>query len=105
MVGIVERAEGDQLQGELKAGQRLVSMEGDLWRWDGFIARADAPTSAARRLAQKNDLEQLKNGLERLQLEATKAETSAQKAEAKRQQLQDSHQDSENPPCRRAPRT
>ena len=35
----------------LKPGQRLVSRDGDLWRWDGFAADAHAPTGAARRLA------------------------------------------------------
>ena len=35
----------------MKPGQRLVSVEGDLWRWDGFAVAANAPTGAARRLA------------------------------------------------------
>ena len=39
------------LAGLLKPGQRLVSRDGDLWRWDGFAAAAHAPTGAARRLA------------------------------------------------------
>jgi chromosome segregation protein len=55
-IGIVMRAEGAQLQKLLRPGQRLVSREGDLWRWDGFIAAAEAPTPAARRLAEKNRL-------------------------------------------------
>ena len=40
----------------LKPGQRLVSREGDLWRWDGFAADAHAPTGAARRLAERGRL-------------------------------------------------
>src|SRR6185503_19689621 len=36
--------------------QRLVSRDGDLWRWDGFAADAHAPTGAARRLAQRSRL-------------------------------------------------
>ena len=40
----------------LKPGQRLVSRDGDLWRWDGFSVAANAPTGAARRLAGKNRL-------------------------------------------------
>ena len=55
-IGIVERSEGPRLQKTLAAGQRLVSREGDLWRWDGLVAAADAPTSAARRLASRNRL-------------------------------------------------
>ena len=53
-IGVVERAAGEQLAASLKVGQRLVSREGDLWRWDGFVAAAHAPTGAARRLAQRS---------------------------------------------------
>ena len=53
-IGVVERDAGVTLAGALKTGQRLVSREGDLWRWDGFVAAAHAPTGAARRLAQRS---------------------------------------------------
>ena len=53
-IGVVERAAGIRLAGALKTGQRLVSRDGDLWRWDGFVAAAHAPTGAARRLAQRS---------------------------------------------------
>ncbi len=55
-IGIVERAEGGRLQHHLKPGQRLVSREGDLWRWDGFVAASDGMTAAAQRLAELNRL-------------------------------------------------
>ncbi|WP_376801939.1 chromosome segregation protein SMC [Candidatus Raskinella chloraquaticus] len=55
-IGLVTRAEGPRLASGLKSGQRLVSREGDLWRWDGFVAAAEAPSAAARRLAEKNRL-------------------------------------------------
>ncbi len=59
-IGLVADAEsGDALQAVLLPGQRLVSKAGDLWRWDGFVARADAPTAAAQRLAQRNRLDEL----------------------------------------------
>ncbi|MBZ9957431.1 chromosome segregation protein SMC [Mesorhizobium sp. BR1-1-14] len=58
-IGIVEAADGRRLQGLLAPGQRLVSPEGALWRWDGLTASADAPTAAAQRLAQKNRLAEL----------------------------------------------
>ncbi len=65
-VGLVATEDGPRLQAELKPGQRLVSVEGDLWRWDGFRTDAeDAPSSAALRLQQLNRLEELKQGLER----------------------------------------
>ncbi len=53
-IGVVERDAGIRLAGTLKTGQRLVSRDGDLWRWDGFVAAAHAPTGAARRLAQRS---------------------------------------------------
>ena len=55
-IGIVAHADGKRLQNELRPGQRLVSLEGDLWRWDGFVAAAHAPTAAAQRLAERNRL-------------------------------------------------
>ncbi|MGB7205949.1 MAG: chromosome segregation protein SMC [Anderseniella sp.] len=56
LVGVVEKADGARLQPNLKPGQRLVSVDGDLWRWDGYTAAADAPTAAAKRLAERNRL-------------------------------------------------
>jgi chromosome segregation protein len=58
-IGVVETADGPRLQKLLKAGQRLVSRDGALWRWDGMTASADAPSAAAQRLAQKNRLAEL----------------------------------------------
>ncbi len=55
-IGVIDRALGATLVSQLKPGQRLVSPEGDLWRWDGFAAASNAPTAAARRLAAKNRL-------------------------------------------------
>lgn len=64
-IGLVARADGPRLQPELKPGQRLVSAEGDLWRWDGLCARAeDAPSAAALRLQQKNRLADLGRDLD-----------------------------------------
>ncbi len=58
-IAIVEQARGNELQKLLVQGQRLVSVEGDLWRWDGYQASSEAPTAAAQRLAQKNRLAEL----------------------------------------------
>ncbi len=54
--GVVTRAVGLALQAQLRAGQILVSIEGDVWRWDGFTSAADAPSASARRLAERNRL-------------------------------------------------
>ena len=60
---LVERDQGPALQAGLAPGEALVSAEGDLWRWDGFVARADAPKPAARRLAQRARLAEVEQQL------------------------------------------
>jgi len=61
MTGLVFPDQGAMLQKHLKPGQSLVSARGDLWRWDGFVASADAPSASALRLAQRNRLTQLES--------------------------------------------
>src|SRR5262245_3768439 len=63
-IGVAERSACIRLAGALKTGQRLVSREGDLWRWDGFVAAAHAPTGAARRLAQRSRFAEIDSELE-----------------------------------------
>ena len=63
-IGVVERNAGIRLAASLKTGQRLVSRDGDLWRWDGYVAAAHAPTGAARRLAQRNRFAEIDTELE-----------------------------------------
>jgi chromosome segregation protein len=58
-IGLVDAVDGPALMPALKPGQRLVTLEGALWRWDGFVSAADAPTAAAQRLAQRNRLADL----------------------------------------------
>src|SRR5262249_1109207 len=53
----------------LRPGQALVSREGDLWRWDGFVAKAGAPSAAAQRLAARNRLADLHAEADRLRID------------------------------------
>ena len=70
-IGVIEADDGPRLQPLLKPGQRLVTLEGDLWRWDGYRAWAeDAPSAAALRLEQLNRLEALKQELEQVSARA-----------------------------------
>jgi chromosome segregation protein len=62
-IGVVDKDTGNRLASALKPGQRLVSADGDLWRWDGFVAAAHAPTGAARRLAQRSRLSEIESEL------------------------------------------
>lgn len=86
-IGVIDAASAADLQPKLRSGQRLVSRDGGLWRWDGFTAAADAPTPAARRLAEKNRLGDLETAahqalaeLERLQGLMEKAQGQTRKA-------------------------
>lgn len=73
-IGLVSREDGARLQAGLQPGQRLVSVEGDLWRWDGYRAGADdAPTEAALRLQQENRLLALKETHTKADAKATTA--------------------------------
>ena len=62
-IGVVFPDEGHAAQKALLPGQRLVSPRGDLWRWDGYSASADAPSQATVRLEQRNRLTALEGEL------------------------------------------
>jgi chromosome segregation protein len=85
LTGVVSVEDGGRWQKELQPGQRLVSQRGDLWRWDGYTASADAPSQAAARLEQRNQLEALETQLgsaRQARASAYAAHTAAQAAHA-----------------------
>ena len=75
-IGVVPDADGADLLRELRPGQCLVSREGGLWRWDGYVRRAGAETAAAARLAQRRRLEAVGQ-------EANEARDAADRAQAR----------------------
>jgi chromosome segregation protein len=78
-IGLIDAEDAARLQPLLRPGQRLVSIEGDLWRWDGYRAWAeDAPSAAALRLQQMNRLEALKQELEQANARAEGARAAHQ---------------------------
>ena len=81
-IGVVARERGAELVSQLKTGQRLVSREGDVWRWDGFVAAAHAPTGAARRLAERARLVEIENELEQARIDASARRQALEAAEA-----------------------
>ncbi|MBS0233355.1 MAG: chromosome segregation protein SMC [Proteobacteria bacterium] len=102
-IGVVKRSEGVRLQPHLKPGQRLVSPEGDLWRWDGFVAAAGGVTPAAQRLAHKNRLAELDRQAQAVLNEAKdtiEAERAAaiasQQAETEERRLRQLYRDKQN---------
>jgi len=81
-IGVVARADGPRLAALLKPGQRLVSPEGDFWRWDGFAAAAHAPTGAARRLAERGRLGAIEGDLDAARADAAGKQRLVEAAEA-----------------------
>jgi chromosome segregation protein len=87
---LADRADGDRLQADLAPGCRLVSREGDLWRWDGFTARAEAPKPAAVRLEQKTRLAEVEGEIEALTPKVQAARKTQQDAAARVTALEES---------------
>lgn len=81
-IGLIGRDDAARLQPLLKTGQRLVSRDGDLWRWDGFAVAANAPTGAARRLAERNRLAEIEAELLAARAEAESKRQTVTAAEA-----------------------
>ncbi len=78
---LVERKDGERLSKALPAGARLVSREGDLWRWDGFTARSEAPRPAAIRLEQRTRLAEAEAEIETLTPAAEEAAATLKAAQ------------------------
>ena len=86
----------ETLASGLKPGQRLVTKAGGLWRWDGYTARAGAPTAGAQRLAQQNrvaaladDLAAADRALAALAEESAGAAAAHSTAQQQRQQVRE----------------
>jgi len=85
-IGVVDAGKGRELQTALKPGQRLVSKEGDLWRWDGYSLQAGTASAAGARLLERRRLAALKAEVAKAEARAAEAaaelEAAAHKAEA-----------------------
>jgi len=101
-IGVIDAAQGHDMQKVLKPGQRLVSKAGDLWRWDGYSVQAGTASAAGARLVERSRLEALKGqkadalsnetSTETALTEAAnRTETSAQRTKTLRQQAKDNH--------------
>jgi len=86
-IGLADAAQAAAVQAALLPGQRLVSLAGDLWRWDGFVAGAEAaPSAAALRLQQINRLAALQRDLDEV---GVRTEETAQAHEVVQARLAD----------------
>ncbi len=93
LTGVVESGNGSALQKKLAPGQRLVDRAGAMWRWDGLVTTADAPTTAGRRLEARGriavlDAEDAEIWESREQVE-TRAEEAAGALKAARRRASD----------------
>lgn len=89
-IGLIAAHDGARLQPLLRPGQRLVTSQGDLWRWDGYsVAASDAVSTAARRLEQQNRLADLTAERDRAVEVAVAARTSHEGRSVRLQQLTD----------------
>jgi len=64
LCGVAARDQAAGLAKTLPIGARLVTVQGDLYRWDGFVQRAEAPRPAAVRLAQRTRLSELESEID-----------------------------------------
>jgi len=78
--GVVARDGVDALTRTMPVGVRLVTLEGDLWRWDGFVQRAEAPRPAAVRLAQRARLAELEEEIDEGRPELEEAQAGLKSA-------------------------
>ncbi len=101
-IGVVAAQKGRDLQAKLAPGQRLVSKDGDLWRWDGYSVQAGTASAAGARLMERSRLVALRTETETVQAQASaalaeyeaavgKAESAGQKTKALRQEAKEAH--------------
>jgi chromosome segregation protein len=98
-IGVVaDETEAEALRLGLVQGQRLVTREGGLWRWDGFTVGAGVATAAAVRLSQRNRLSEIRAALvaaeSRLREARAGFEAASQAARVAAQGLRECQEDS-----------
>ena len=82
-IGVCENSEqASLLQTDLNQGQRLVTKDGGMWRWDGFVTKPGAPSGAAIRLKQKNRLNEIREQWEKARAKADRSEERLNQAKA-----------------------
>ena len=84
-IGVVEKAQGADTAKSLAQGQRLVSIEGDLWRWDGFTASSEIQSAATIKLENINRLADIETAMSASLKSAETAETEWKSAKSARE--------------------
>ena len=89
-VGVVAT---DSLYAPLQPGQRLVTREGALRRWDGLEMRAGAPTAAALKLQNQNRLGQVEAQIGNARAEVDATDAAHGHARRLRESRRDAHRE------------
>lgn len=74
-----DTATAERLVEQLQPGQKIVTQDGALWRWDGYCVQAGAMTASARRMQQRNRANELLAAVTQ-QKEALSATTAARES-------------------------
>jgi len=88
-IGVVGSASIDIISDQLKPGQRLVTKDGQVSRWDGFEIAAGAETSAAVKLQQQNRLAEIINEIETAETTVSSHQNAFDSARANRNEAQE----------------
>ena len=91
-VGVIDAAAARFLQDRLAQGQRLVSPDGGLWRWDGLVRRPEAREEAAARLRQQTRRRQLETLLGAARGRLDEAASAARAATAQTAEVEERRQ-------------
>ncbi len=76
-IGLVEASEAAALQSQLLPGHRLVSRDGGLWRWDGFVRAPGGEDPAVARVRHRLRLHAAREELAALGQDLVASEASA----------------------------
>jgi chromosome segregation protein len=83
-IGLIpDKETGARLAHDLAPGQRLVTRDGMLWRWDGYTITDAEASDPARRLAQRNRLKETEGELAAARADAEKARAGFEDAAQK----------------------
>jgi chromosome segregation protein len=81
-IGLVDADKAQSLMADLIPGQRLVTREGAVYRWDGLVTGSEAPGAATLRLSQKNRLSELEGEIDDARITVSEAEAGLAEAQA-----------------------
>ena len=93
-IGVIkDQSKGEKIQKHLLPGQRLVSLDGSLWRWDGYTVRSETITNSSKKLGYRRRLNEIRKRLEKLDKEIGSVREAVSQAIEAVQNAKDAEQD------------